>query len=389
MKINILLLFVVLLFHALYINISYINSYSLFSYVLLILCTCYTLLSMPKIDKKYKKNNRYLFILLLVMGISAILNQSMDSIILIIKIFNIFIMAELIVTKEYSKQAINLIFYLLAFYIMLNDISMFIFGPLSKSGYNVYYMLGNKFTIGLLHIELILVYLAKKSYKRNNNRVELKKLFIMILFLLSIFISIKVQCSTTVVCNIILIILLAINKKVKLKLFNPKIILLVLLISSFILILYSNVLEINFVKYIIVNLLGEDVTLTGRMEIYDILWPIIKNRLLFGYGQGSSNTILMEIMNAPNTQNGLIEFTFSFGIIASMLFLIFIYFLLKSVKPSLKSYPFLCYIYLCFIISCVEISIGIKIFIFLAFVIMLDDKSKEKTLGTQDHNQKI
>lgn len=380
MKINILLLMVVLLFHSLYINISYIHSYSLFSTVLLILCTCYTLLNTHKIDKKYKKINRYLFLLLLIMGVSAILNQSMSSIILIVKIFNIFIMAELIITKGYSKQVINLIFYLLAFYILVNDISMFISGPLSKSGYNVYYMLGNKFTIGLLHIELILIYLAKQDYQNSNNRVNLKKLFVIVLLLFSIFISIKVQCSTTVVCNIILIFFLIVNKKTKLKLFNPKIILLVLLISSFILILYSNVLEINLVKYIIVNLLGEDVTLTGRMEIYDVLWPLIKNRLLFGYGQGSSNIILMEMMNAPNTQNGLIEFTFSFGIIASTLFLILIYSIIKFIKPSLKAYPILCYVYLCFIISCVEISIGIKVFIFLAFIMMLSDNSKEKVI---------
>ena len=386
MKINILLLIVFLLFHALYINISYINTYSLFSYILLILCTCYTLLNIRKIDKKYKKNNRYLFLLLLTMGISGLLNQNMNSIILIIKIFDIFIMAELIATKGYSKQAMNLIFYLLVFYIMINDISMFIFGPLAKSGYNVYYMLGNKFTIGLLHIELILIYLANNSYKKNSDRPELKKIFVTILFLFSIFISIKVQCSTTVVCNIILLILLTINKKTKLKLFNPKVILLILLISSFVLILYSNILEISFVKYIIVNLLGEDVTLTGRTEIYDILWPIIKNRLLFGYGQGASNMILMELMNAPNTQNGLIEFTFSFGIIASIFFIAFIYSLLKSIKPNLKSYPFLCYIYLCFIISCVEISIGIKVFVFLAFVIMFSNESKEKNFNTQLHN---
>lgn len=378
MKIKLSLLILFLLFHATFINIYYIDSYNLITYLILILCGGYLLLNVKCIDKKFKKINILLSIFLCLICLSSLINKNIQGIIFSIKILEMFLMGEIIESKSEGKNAINVLFYLLCFYILINDISLLISGPLLKYGYNEYYMLGNKFTIGLLHIELILLYLIKCT---NSKPKFIKNIIKALLILLSILISIKVECSTTIICNVMLILLLLTTKKTKEKLFNPKVLITFLLICSFILIFFSEILQIKVVEYIIVDILNKDITLTGRMNIYSNISSLIQKKLIFGYGQGSSYEILMPLLNAPNTQNGLIEFIFSYGIISTIVMLILVYNVIKQNCKKLELFPLLCFLYICFLISSVEISIGLNLFIFMALIIMCSNMKLKESLN--------
>lgn len=385
MKIKTPLIILFLLFHAIFINISYINIYTRITYVLLAICGIYLVLNVRKIDKRYNKLNAYLFIFLFAQIVSSYMTHSIDGMIIAIKMFEAFFIVELLASKKLEKESFNIIFYLLFFYIIINDISLISSGAHLKYGYNEYYMLGNKFTIGLLHIELYLLYMQKI---KNLPKKIFKTFFEFLLFALSIFISIKVKCTTTLICNFIVLLMLILPKKIKEVLYNPKVFIIILFVCSFILILYSQILQTQFLQYIIVDVFKKNISLTGRMNIYQYIMPVLKEKLIIGYGYGNSYSILMPLFNAPNTQNGLLEYVFNYGIVVTIYMIFFLYKIIKNInlsKDKIKYFSVLIFVYLLIFISSVEISINLNLFLFLS-ILTFSIVDKETIKKTEEKN---
>lgn len=370
MKVKISTIIAILLYHVVFVQLYYINIYNYFVYLGIVIIALFILSKYKTIKNDFKKSNFILFLWSIIVLISSIYNQSISGVLFIIKIVECFLVMEYFGSKKQTNSVIDIFFWLTLFYTIINDLIL-LRGPLLKYGYNEYYLIGNKFSVGLFHISLLVFYLQKNILVINKDTS--KKVIFLILFVFSLAISFKVECSTTVLANVFIFLFVLLPKKIKKKLYNPKVMLLILIFSASVLFLFSSVLNIGIIKYIIVDLLGENIELTGRMVIYQKIPDLILKNIWLGYGYGNSSSILMDEMGAPNTQNGILECIFNYGIIGTILLVLLIYYIFYKTQKNdadLSNFPLIGYVYIFILISSVEVSIGVPIMVLLSMLNM-------------------
>lgn len=384
----------ILLFHISFISLPYWSGYYTFKYAVIVIIGCFLIFKLKIILNKrfFKINIILLFYVFLVLLSSYINKQYISSrdtflaaVIFSAIILEIFFLFEYFTIKSKTNKLINILYYLTLFYVAITDMVLII-KPNLYIEKGMYYLIGNKFVVAYLHLQLIALYLQKG--KLNNCIVRKNKLNIIFLCILTLFISLKIECSTGIVGLLIMILLISsrkINQKILKK---PLLVIFILIVATLFLFLFSSILDNKLVSYFIVDVLQEDITLTGRMTIYQKINEVLSDHLWLGYGYGSSFEIMMNFMRAPNTQNGLLECILEQGIGATILFISLIYLVFKNTKNSKENIPSVIMIYIYILLSSVEITLGISFLTWIAIVLVTGKYNKEK-LEIYDKCEKI
>ena len=367
-----------LLYQSIFINLSYINGYGALKYLGLIIVTIFLIFNIDIFfKKKYLRVNMILIILFITMIILTIYNMEfyeksfLTGIFNALNILDIYLFFEYLGYKEKVKQGINIFYKLTLFYVLVNDIVMLLIPKFFQINHT--YLIGNKFEVSYLHIFLLILF-----YQLNINDINKsigKKMKFLFISILAIAVSISVQCNTALIGCVIVIIFTLLGKVLKKILINNNIMIIFLVISDSILLIGSSILSNPIIKYFIVNILGEDITLTGRMRIYNQIFPIINERFWVGYGYENNYSVLYKKIYAPNTQNGVLECIFLYGIISTVLILILMYLSMKNARNNVIMYPIIIIIYMYILLSSVEITLGITI---LPFFAIINAQSKEE-----------
>ena len=224
------------------------------------------------------------------------------------------------------------------------------------------YLLGNKFQVSYFHILLLAFYMYYVKDKKDKKNVVFKTIFAV----LAICICLYTECTTALIGALLFLIIYVATKNNHKKI-KPIFIMVLLIVSCSILILFSNIVHLKPIEYIIVNLLHEDITLTGRTYIYDNIFSVIGNKWLLGYGYGNSYDIMFEQLHLPNTQNALLEYWLDSGILGVTLLLVLIYNIFKDYNKNINS--IVIYLYVFSILGCIEVTIDI---IYIALLAMLN-----------------
>ena len=339
-----------------------------------------------KYCQKYKKINGIVFIYCLYNAINSILSVNVDLSNLQRIMTNTNIDYEpvsiftgisyglkimlLFLFIQYSNvtQRLSLLFktfcILFCLLLTINDVLMLVNG-LDPNGSG--YLLGNKFQVAYMHYWGLLLYILKNSYDK---KLKIRKMYYGIGF--CAIISIIVQCTTALIGSIILFYFLSRWNKTHKWIYNPLFALLFLLICSSFFFIFSNILDNSFVQYILVDILNEDPTLTGRMGIYQSLIGFLSLGSIWGYGLGDSHFILAYLFGVANAQNGILDVWIEQGLIGTFLFLCILFILIKHIEKNfykLFTYPILAFIYTYIYLSSVEITLGINFMLLLAFLL--------------------
>ena len=269
----------------------------------------------------------------------------------ILIIFDIF-QVMLYALKFRDIEFIIRIFLFLSFvYVLMNDFLVIYYPRL----FRYEYLLGNKFSVSYKHIELTVLYCMQKK----------KSIFLLVgIFILSFYISIKVNCMTGAVGIGTLAVLIFIKSE---KLLQKRIFFVSAVGMSVIFpFIYDLLMVIYPVQYFIVNVLNRTTGMTGRTVIFDYLPLILKNHLLLGYGYNTAYEVWIGATDwYPNAQNGFWNCVCEQGIIcAVILILISVYVI--GLKEN--CYPLMCVVYVYAILGTVEITMDIT---FIAWIIML------------------
>ena len=115
----------------------------------------------------------------------------------------------------------------------------------------------------------------------------------------------------------------------------------------------------NIFSFLIVDILGKDLTFTGRTKDWDLAFSLISNKFFIGHGIMNQETEKM-ILGDVYTHNAVVEQFFRGGIIAFLIFVIGIYFVSKvynnsAMMPSRKSDCLVCVMCGFWVVSMVEI----------------------------------
>ena len=384
MKIKISSIMAILLYHIIFINLYYVEKYSLITQAFALILFFYLALKMKFfINSMYLKFNILFFSFISIMLISSIVNvNAQRGIFQAVKLLEVFLFFEYIKQIDNEKNTIRIFTILTFIYIIINDLLMFLSPNLFYLN-NSNYLLGNKFQVSYIHILLPILYMY---YNTLTNKKDVSNMVVSIITLLfAMFISAYTECTTGLVGTILFsVFYLCMHKKNKKV--NAKAIIIVLLISCSILLIFSNIVKLKPVEYIIVNVLHEDVTLTGRTVIYENVFNVIKDRWFLGYGYGNSYDVMSEKLNFPNTQNALLEYWLTTGIVGMILLVILTYKILKNYNKNVNS--LIVYLFVFCILGSIEITIGTVFLAVLAIVNEGDNKdykSKKDMLLERGH----
>lgn len=366
MKIKISSIMAILLYHIIFINLYYVEKYSLITQAFALILFFYLALKMKFfINSRYLKVNILLFSFISIMLISSIVNvNAQRGVFQVVKLLEVFLFFEYIKQIGNEKNTIRIFTILTFIYIIINDLLMFLSPSLFYLN-NSNYLLGNKFQVSYIHILLPILYMYYNSLINKKDVSNMVASIITLLF--AMFISAYTECTTGLVGTILFTVFYFCMRK-KNKKVNAKAIIIVLLISCSILLIFSNIVKLKPVEYIIVNILHEDVTLTGRTIIYENIFNIIGSKWLLGYGYGNSYDVMSEQLNYPNTQNALLEYWLTTGIAGMILLIILIYKILNNYNKNINS--LIIYLLVFCILGSIEITIST---IFLAVLAIINE----------------
>jgi O-Antigen ligase len=291
--------------------------------------------------------------------------------------------------KNRANTALRTLYYSLSFYIIISYSMLIING---SKGYtqNIHgdaiYWVGGKFDTSYLFI----LWCAISLYYININiNQKLRRYFYnVIILLLAIYGCYLSGSSTALLAMQIFSFLVLFNRVIKNYIKPAYILLIVLGITTLFLFQNNLIARIPFFNWLITDQLGEDITLTGRIHIYNNFLSIMSGHNLLGYGFESG--IINEKVGLGNAQNGILDIVSSHGLIGVSVFILLlkrslrIYYLKE--KGSFNHYLLWGLMAMC-ICSLVEISFNF--YFYLILVVMINTDKFTSNFTSKKNNQEI
>lgn len=249
----------------------------------------------------------------------------------------------------------------------------------------LYYFAGNKFSTSYYFI--LLACLAFVKLHRSGVNGKVVSLATASLGLVALVVADAVYCSTAVAMSALVVVFAFLPRRAQSILARPVIVVVAMIMTGVIIAFLSQLLQLPLVQHIVVDVLGENLTLTGRNLIYSGLKTVISGSPVFGYGYG--NAAVAMYVGYGNAQNSIMETLVNYGVVG--LFAIF-YLVWACTKGDKAQWSWGMFILLYAMIagSVVEVTYNYYFFIALMVIIVSTDhgSADEPTEeGKQDSNR--
>lgn len=261
-------------------------------------------------------------------------------------------------------------FKLCFFYCIVADIVSFIVGVDNNT-----FIGGGKFEISYLHLFLVVFYYLKNNL--SGSQVRNRNYYAFILY--AAIISIYTECSTALVGCFVMFLTFKYKRIFLNKIFRPNVMLIILILCGLFPLIVSVLINNVFVSYLIVDVLGEDLTLTGRTGIYETLGEVMFLRPIWGWGIGNGHWIMAYLYGTANAQNGVANLILEQGILGVVALVILFMNSLKEVKhrQNLTTiYAVYSILLVLIVMSMVEITIDNRFVVFLSLILIRNFKTK-------------
>jgi O-antigen ligase len=289
------------------------------------------------------------------------------SILQFLKVITLLFFIEYINESKKTILFLKYFLYIVGGYLIIANINI-ITGIKIKGNDMDISIIGDKFITSYLNLFWISIFAQYQLFTKN--KFQLFKYRVLII--LSCITASISQCSTGIIVGIFMIGSTYFQNFYKI-LQRPMIIcisILILDLGGYL--FYNLVLSIPFIQNIIVNGLGEDLTLTGRTLIWEALATILNERPIWGFGPGNETIVIQNLINLTNAQNGLIHTYLGIGIIGIICFFILLYNIVQRSKYSVIIF----FIYGLIIASTIEVTLETSFLCYATFMI-LQNPSKQ------------
>jgi len=261
------------------------------------------------------------------------------------------------------------LFNLMLPFIICSDINGFIYHSDGISGYQI----GNKFYLCYSNIFLATIYLLRHSLELKSHRRNIK-----ILLLITFFLSIKTGCSTMIMGTLFYYMLTFIAKGERLRfLYRPSTYLVGLFACDILFFLFITwIMTLPFVQYVVVDILGEDLTLTGRLWMYEQLGNVLTECPLYGFGIGNAPLTTFMYGVGENAQNGLFNMFIESGYIGTIAYLMATLLMINQTRKKTFYFPIISFMYMMLLLSTIEVTFT-TYFTAIIIMLLLGDKNKK------------
>ncbi len=250
------------------------------------------------------------------------------------------------------------------------------------------YVFGNKFSTCYLFLQAVALYYVCFADKIRKNLAQ--KVIFIFLIMLSVFTSLYYGCATTLIANIVPVLIYFNPKGIRNLLYKPLCVLATISVATILPFLFNVLLLNSSVNSFVVNVLHRSINLSGRMNIYGrYILPVISQKPLFGYGY-SNDAMKVASIYYTNAQNGLLQHILKYGIIGGIVLIIFILYCFRQSKQSYISDGALMMVYSMFIAGIVEVSYNWTLFLGLSLLAVVGDRTiKTTNIGTRTKRIKV
>lgn len=286
----------------------------------------------------------------------------------IMKLFMCLLYYQYLNSTKLSMSFLKYLFLYLFIFTCFSNLNALFYDSINGSGY----LVGNKFYVCYLNIFTVTIYYLSHPTPNRKQKNVIKALIIV-----SLIIAIKTKCSTVVVGSLLMYLFVFVIKgKWRELLYSWKTYLIGLVVFDLLFFFFTLFFIDNAImQYIIVDILGEDMSLTGRLDIYASLTPLLIDIPILGYGIGNASMITLMNAVGPNAQNGLFNYILEVGYLGAALFFFFLFSMMKNAKKQKSSYPILCFIYIMLVLSSIEVTFS-TYFFGMSLFLMLNIESK-------------
>lgn len=290
--------------------------------------------------------------------------------------FSLQLLATLLLVVSINRHrlasvAYRCLLYCSGFYVLVVDAYVLSLPPNTDSAFM--YIWGTKFWVAYMNLLFASFYLYIMMLKRKFGKLD-NYLFMALLLIIGI-ISKHADCTTGCIGVVIFMLALLVKRKFLHFFHRPRTFVgsLVLLDIGFFM-FFMFMLSVPIIQYIIVNVLNEDLSLNGRVYIYELLPDIMDNRPFFGYGSGNGYKAMSWLLDTQNAQNGLIFNYLDIGVVGSILYLILVYQIVEKSIISFNNLPILIYLVIMIAISIFEISITNEFLCLTLFLLIMPNR---------------
>ena len=241
------------------------------------------------------------------------------------------------------------------------------------------YAFGNKFTSTYLLLLFLGVFysLYNKPIKK---KVEWRIIYFTFI-VLSIIIARAIDCSTTIMAMMVFFVAYFLSDKIKNILMLPQVVFCTVAFTGSFPVLMAYIMNLKFVQYIVVNILGESLNINYRNIIYkSYLFQLIGKSPIFGYGY--ANTVMADKTNYAfgNAQNGLMDVALKYGIIGAIAIVITIVYCFKKSNRTSQTQGLALFVYSILVAGIIEVTYSWFLLLGLFFVLHIDEKIESMTV---------
>lgn len=250
-----------------------------------------------------------------------------------------------------------------------------------QRGKYTYYLVGTKFSVSYLHLNLVSLAMMRSKKRRHGERKKKWLLFAALLF--TAFVSNYVDCMTGIIGAVVLMGLHMVadmpirNRMLRFESFWQ--VAGCLAISVVFPFLVEGFVSLPAVQFVIEEVLGRETHLTGRVMIFQAYVPGMSGHWLWGYGYGNGNVASEALFRCANAQNALLHWILQTGIPAVLLLVVLILVVFRQIERYgvVRQYmPMILLVYVYIILGTVETTFSMGFLLWVAVLFMLTAEKK-------------
>lgn len=307
-----------------------------------------------------------------------------DTFRLLLYLVEVFLLMIVMAETGRARQTIGFLFWYMVVIAVLNDALMFSGVIRFGAGRFETYLVGSKFSVSYLHMNLLTFWVIRAKWQTRKHR--LPKWVTLLAAACIVGVALRVDCMTGIIGCVSLVILFKLvdsKRRAKLLRFtSPAILLLTLAASVVFVMLVDAIMELPPVQFVIEDVFGRDLTLTGRTNIYRAYFANMEDHMLWGYGFGNANDASVTMFGYENVQNALLQwvlqvgFPATFGLVAVMMQVFRQIHRKKLVNLNLIL-PLVALVYMYILLGTVETTFNMSYLLWFGIIFMLANERRK------------
>ena len=261
-----------------------------------------------------------------------------------------------------------------------------------RNGSHETYLVGNKFTVSYLHMDLLALWFVK-----NNGQFHFwqkSKLLAIFMACFILVVSVYIDCITGLLgCVVLMWLFATLNtsfQKNLMRLNSPGLLAVVLVVSVVFPFIAQSIVTIPFVESFLVDVLGRSTTLTGRINIFEAFVRRMEGYWLWGYGFGNGNAIATAIFGYANAQNAVLNWVLQSGMLATgalVGLIVMVFRQLSKVEAPMPIMPLVALIYVYVIMGAVETTFSMTFLLWVGLLFMRINEKEPEEETADDENE--